>query len=254
MTRDPSTRAGPPTTTFDPARDRGVVFVDADDTLWENNRYFLAVIREWTRFMAGMGIDAELARDTLEACEDRNIPVTGYGSRAFVHSLRDAFADLAPEPGPTAAARFAHLCLWCERGIGDHPILLLPQVESGLSRLTTHHLVVILTKGDPTEQRGKVARSGLADVVHGTIVAPEKHAGTYAEACERLAVPARRAWMIGNSPRSDVNPAREAGLRTILVPHESPWHRDLAPPLDDGPPTWTATSFGHAVDLVLGSE
>ena len=30
-------------------------------------------------------------------------------------------------------------------------------------------------------------------------------------------------WMIGNSPKSDVNPALEAGLNAVFVPHAHTW-------------------------------
>lgn len=251
MERDPpSVPDVPEPTPSAPDDRREVVFVDADDTLWENNRYFLAVIREWTRFMTGLGVGPERATAELEACEDRNIPRTGYGSAPFAASLTDAFERLVPEPDPTTQGRFEHLRWWCERGIRDHPILLLAGVETGLARLAESRRVVVLTKGRDGEQRAKVARSGLLPLLDGTLVVPEKRTTTYVEACRRLAVPVERAWMIGNSPRSDVNPARTAGLRTVLVPHEAPWHRDLAAPLASGPPTYVVDDFGGAVEIV----
>ena len=32
-----------------------------------------------------------------------------------------------------------------------------------------------------------------------------------------------RTWMIGNSPKSDINPALAAGLNAVFVPHAHTW-------------------------------
>ena len=86
----------------------GIVFVDADDTLWENYRYFERVIDDWKRVLARHGVQPALAEARLHAVEDRNIPVTGYGAAPFVRSVVEAFHELVPHADHATRDDVAH--------------------------------------------------------------------------------------------------------------------------------------------------
>jgi putative hydrolase of the HAD superfamily len=231
---------------------RGVVFVDADDTLWENNRWFTRVIDDWAAFVAARGADRETALLALHEEEDRHIPIHGYGARPFVHSLRTAFARVVAAPSEGDLVEFERLARASEESIREHPIDLLPGVDEGLTRLAeTATRMVVLTKGQPDEQEAKVARSGLARHFEAVRVVPEKDVVTYVAAAAALDAPVEACWMVGNSPRSDINPARRAGMRTVHVPHAAPWHRELAPLAAEGPPTHVATTFADVPAILL---
>ncbi|MCE9638148.1 MAG: HAD hydrolase-like protein [Planctomycetes bacterium] len=229
-----------------------LVLVDADDTLWENYRHFVRVLDAWAQFMESCGVDTVRATAALESCEDRNIPRTGYGAAPFVASLREAYAELRPGAPRGEAGAFGDLALWAEDAIRSHPIELLPGVAEALTAMAPRARLVVFTKGDEAEQTAKVERSGLASLFHGVRVVPEKHSGAYAQECERRQTEPRMAWMVGNSARSDVNPARRAGMLTVHVPHPAPWHRDEEPLEPVGPPTLVARTFADVPHLVLG--
>ena len=40
---------------------------------------------------------------------------------------------------------------------------------------------------------------------------------------EKYGLVREQTWMIGNSPKSDINPALEAGLHAVFVPHNNTW-------------------------------
>jgi len=236
-----------------PESDDSVVFVDADDTLWENNRWFTDVIDRWVELLMGLGVDGGAALLTLHEEEDRNIPYHGYGARPFVVSLRSAFARLVPEP--TADARLAvnAFAVEAENDIRGHPIDLLPGVVLGLTEMRRADLrLVLLTKGQADEQTAKFERSGLSEFFESVRVVDEKDVVTYVAAARVVGVDAARCWMVGNSPRSDVNPAREAGMRTVHIPHQAPWHRELAPLATVGPPTLVVRTFAEVPRAILG--
>lgn len=231
--------------------ERGIVFVDADDTLWENYRWFEAVLAEWTDVLARHGVDRALATRTLHETEDRNIPVTGYGAAPFVRSVVEAFHLLVPHAGHATRDDVAHFAKRAEATIRSQPIELLPGVADAIPLLARHARVVVMTKGQEDEQLAKVGRSGLAAHFHAVHVVPEKHPEAYRDAVARYGVRASDCWMVGNSPSSDIRPALEAGLAAIHVPHASPWHRDLGP-LD--PRAATARTFADVPALVLGTR
>ena len=227
----------------------GIVFVDADDTLWENYRWFEAVLAEWTDVLARHGVDAALAARTLHETEDRNIPVTGYGAAPFVRSVVEAFHLLVRDADHETRNDVAHFAKRAEATIRAHPIELLPGVADAVPLLARHARVVVMTKGQEDEQLAKVERSGLAAHFHGVRVVVEKTADSYRDAVAHFGVRAADCWMVGNSPSSDIQPALEAGLAAVHVPHASPWHRDLGP-LD--PRARAARTFADVPAIVLG--
>ena len=236
------------------ASDRPLVLVDADDTLWENYRFFADVIDAWARWMNDRGVETTRAVAALEACEDRNIPRTGYGAAPFVASLRDAWVELLPDDDraerATEDADFHTFARWAEQTIRNHPIVVLPVVADALAAMAPRARLVLFTKGREDEQLAKFERSGLARHFVAARVVADKHADVFVEECARHGAAPAASWMIGNSARSDVNPARRAGMRTVHVPHASPWHRDEEPLLASGLPTLVARSFADVPRLI----
>jgi putative hydrolase of the HAD superfamily len=224
-----------------------IVLLDADDTLWENYRWFVAVIDEWTSMLARHGVDADRARATLHEVEDRNIPTTGYGAAPFVRSVVEAFHLLVPDADHATRDDVAHFAKRAEATIRGHPIDLLPGVLEALPVLAARGPIVVLTKGQADEQIAKVERSGLARWIGEVRVVAEKDPAAYAAAVRAIGATAERCWMVGNSVTSDVNPAIAAGLRAIHVPHPAPWHRDVGA-LD--PRALVAATFADVPRLV----
>lgn len=228
------------------ARDR-VVFVDADDTLWENYRWFRAVIDEWKQVLARHGVAPAAAEAALHAVEDRNIPRTGYGAAPFVRSAVEAFHLLVPHADRATREDVAGFARRAEATIRSHAIELLPGVAGGVPRLAALGRLVVLTKGQDDEQVAKFERSGLARWFEGVRVVREKDVAAYLGACEAWSADPTRSFMVGNSVTSDVNPAARAGLRAVHVPHPAPWHRDEGAP---DPRALRVRSFAEVPDAI----
>jgi putative hydrolase of the HAD superfamily len=92
-----------------------------------------------------------------------------------------------------------------------------------MPELAARHRCILVTKGDPTEQRGKLERSGLEPHFSAIEVLPEKHEDAYRALAVHHACDAPTTWMIGNSPKSDINPALAAGLNAVFIPHDFTW-------------------------------
>lgn len=195
------------------------LFIDADDTLWENNIYFEAVVHRYCDRLALCGIAPAVARDTLLGIERIRTKSHGYGIGNFADAMREARRRLL---GTIDAEEMAAIEEDCA-GIRRVAMELLPGVARTLRELCGRHRVILLTKGDPDDQLAKVHRSGLRRFLHSVDVVKEKDAATYRDAIARHGVRPDAAWMIGNSPRSDVLPAIEAGLGAVFVPHPATW-------------------------------
>ena len=205
---------------------------DADDTLWENNVLFERVIDDFLEWLAHPTLDRVDTRAVLDDIERANVLVHGYGAASFLRSLHDCFERLRERPAtPGERAEIDALVA----ALANHEIELVPGVSETLAELGTRHELLLLTKGQVDEQQRKIDASNLAHHFSGVHIVAEKRASTYRElAAERGLVPAS-TWMIGNSPRSDILPAREAGMNAVFIPNAYTWvleNDDL--PEDDG--------------------
>jgi putative hydrolase of the HAD superfamily len=196
------------------------LLIDADDTLWENNIYFERAIGRFISFLNHHEFSAEQVREVLNDVERECIVKHGYGLHSFAHALVDTFERLSIEPAtPELRAQihsFAHT-------IADHPVQLLPEVPETLQYLSQRHHLILMTKGAIAEQTGKVERSGLKEYFAAIEIVAEKDPAAYADVVEKHDLEPDTTWMVGNSPKSDINPALAAGLHAIFVPHGNTW-------------------------------
>lgn len=195
------------------------LLVDADDTLWENCAYFMHAIQQFLSRMESRGHDRDEVHRRLLENEARRTRVHGYGSRNFARSLQEVLAAIEGEADADLAQEFEELGEW----IHDHPIEVFPGVAETLRALGQRHELLLVTKGADVEQHGKVKRSGLADYFRAIEVLTEKHPEAFRDVLARHQLSVDATWMIGNSPRSDINPAQAVGLRTVFIPHHTTW-------------------------------
>jgi putative hydrolase of the HAD superfamily len=196
------------------------LLIDADDTLWENNIYFERVIARFISFLNHHEFSPEQVRGVLNDVERECIGTHGYGLHSFAHALMNTFERLSLNP---VTAEMNEQIRSFANTIADHPIELLPEVIETLQYLSPRHRLFLLTKGAIAEQSGKIKRSGLKDYFVATEIVAEKDAAAYHRIVEKYELDADSTWMIGNSPKSDINPALAAGLHAVFVPHGNTW-------------------------------
>ena len=206
------------------------LLIDADDTLWENNVYFERAIADFISFLNHREYTAQQVRQVLNDVELDCIVRHGYGLHSFVHALVDTFEQLAVEPLTPAVHQ---TILGFAQVIADKPVEVLPGVPETLEYLTGRHHLILMTKGNVTEQMGKIERSGLKHFFAANEIVSEKDPGTYSATVDKYGLARDDTWMVGNSPKSDINPALAAGLNAVFVPHDMTWileHEEVAPP------------------------
>ena len=207
-----------------------VLIFDADDTLWENNIYFEHAFDDFVEFLDHSSLTSAQVREVLNEIELVNSKIHGYGSINFGRNLQQAYQHLAErEIGPDD---LEHVMALAER-ILRQPVELIDGVEETLADLTQRHRLAVFTKGHPDEQRMKVDRSGLGRYFSHTAIVKEKDSPAYLHLIREQGFEPSSSWMIGNSPKSDINPALEAGLGAVLVPHARTWvleHQELRAP------------------------
>jgi putative hydrolase of the HAD superfamily len=201
---------------------------DADDTLWDSNIHFLEAFDSFAVAVenSGLGLSRIKIQEAVRRAEIHLIKSLGYGRRPYVMALHHAAEDLAPSD--------SNLRDEIER-IGacliERDCALLPDVEPTLRELSQRHRLLMFTKGQRDEQLRKLARSGLAPLFDRVETPREKDVDAYRRLVRDADLNPSATFMIGNSPRSDINPAVRAGLRAVYIPHPHTWeleHEEIA--------------------------
>ena len=201
-----------------------LICLDADDTLWSHESFFQDAARRYRDLLEPFAEPHRIEARLMEA-EDRNLHIYGYGVKGFTLSMMETALEIAGEALPAAVVKQV---LDIGRDLMRHPIAPLPGVEKTLPLLAARGRLVLVTKGDLFHQESKLAASGLGEHFAGVEIVSEKTAGTYARIFARYDAAPARAVMAGNSLRSDVWPALEAGAFAVHIPHEFEWARERA--------------------------
>ncbi len=196
------------------------LLIDADDTLWENNIYFEMVTDRYFSFMEDLGFKPETVRSNLNEIERKNIQIHGYGTENFVNALKETLKCLA---GPSMAVNYLW---WIDEAaslILDHPVELISGVAECLEVLSQLHRTILFTKGNLREQKRKIEASGLLRFFSAIEIAREKDRESFLDLLHRHQLVKEQTWMIGNSPKSDINPAIAVGMNAVYIPHARTW-------------------------------
>jgi putative hydrolase of the HAD superfamily len=196
-----------------------LVALDADDTLWHNEPLYTGT-REQLRALLARYEPQGALDDRLYEVERRNLEHFGYGVKGFVLSMIETAIEMTD--ARIEAADVQAILEWGRQMLAS-PVKLLEGVHDAVGQLANEYPLILVTKGDLLHQETKLARSGLGGYFTGIEIVSEKDAHVYRRIMQRYAVPAERFVMVGNSLRSDVLPALEAGAHAVHVPYDISW-------------------------------
>jgi len=201
------------------AQNLTTIAFDADDTLWQNERFFKLTQERFAELLRDF-VEGHHLMDHLLAAEKRNLGHYGFGIKGFMLSMIETAIDVTD--GKVPASVISEL-ISAGREMLEHPIELLPHAREAVAEIATSHRVLLITKGDLLDQERKLAQSGLGDLFDGVEIVSDKTSMVYTNIFERRGDGANRSLMAGNSLRSDVHPVLAAGGWGVYVPHDLTW-------------------------------
>lgn len=208
-----------------------VVGFDADDTLWRSEDYFQEAEARFAELVAPYVPDGIDALDSLHAIESDNVPISGYGVKAFALSMVQSAVTATGGTIPAAVigdlVDHAHEMLM-------HPVDLLPGVPETLAAVGRTHRLVLITKGDLVHQTRKVRTSGLEHHFERVEVVLDKDAATYRRLLDEWDIDPATFLFVGNSVRSDMLPVVEIGAHGVHVPYHVTWGHEVVHDHDGG--------------------
>jgi putative hydrolase of the HAD superfamily len=224
---------------------------DADDTLWENNIYYINV----TNSLSGIAQEAGLSEEDFDKrfynLEHKMVAEHGYGSEIFIRIIRTFFqsnSEMTQLGG--SAERVERIISEFNHHKQSGPVLF-PGVQDTICMLTERYNLYVLTKGNYEEQLSKIKRSGLGKYFKEYFIEPEKDDSTFQRLIRDHEWDAKKICMIGNSPRSDINPALRSGLVAVYIPYAHTWKLDNEDVLSGHSQLHTVGQFSELRDLLL---
>jgi putative hydrolase of the HAD superfamily len=219
---------------------------DADDTLWRHGDFYLLAEQRLTGLLADFAAPEDVLQ-RLRRIELANLPLYGFGVKGFTLSMIETSIEAA---GGRASAALIGEIVANGRELLRHPIELLPHVRETLATLADAFRLILITRGDLFDQERKLAQSGLVAFFDAVEIVSDKNASTYARVFARSADGPKYAMMVGNSMKSDVAPALEAGCWGVHVPHTVAWAVEHAEPPFDAARFKRLEHLGQLVDVI----
>lgn len=200
-----------------------LIAFDADDTLWVNEYHYRKAEERYAQLMS-LWCDKKTAIDVLLRIEKDNLPLLGYGSKAFIISLVESGIEISQ--GNLLNEEIEALIQIGKETIGQE-IELLPNVNCVLETLHGKYPLLLATKGDLKEQESKVERSGLKKYFNHIEIMSEKNNDNYLNIISKLGIKPENFLMIGNSFKSDILPVLEIGGNAIYIPAAITWAHEI---------------------------
>ena len=220
-----------------------ILGIDADDTLWQNEEFFRMVQDRFADMLAAYMPPDPLHKHLL-AAERRNLGRYGYGIKGFMLSMVETAIDVSQAQVP---AHVIHDIVRMGQDMLSHPIHLLPGVADCLPQLADTYKLVLITKGDLLHQEQKLAQSGLGGFFNDVHIVSEKQVNTYSKI---FGTDVKTAAMVGNSIKSDIVPALDAGAAAIHIPARYEWAMEKAVEPTSHPRFFKAREFKNVCDLL----
>ena len=207
---------------------------DGDDTLWKSQDFYDAAQAEFERII-GRYVDLADARvhERLLAIEASNIHVFGYGAKGMTLSMIEAaIAMTDARISATDLQRIVDLGV----AVLEHPVELLPGIVDAVAEVAKEFTLLLVTKGDLFHQEAKIAKSGLGDWFHRIEIVSEKDVPTYRRVLDEVGIRPDQFLMIGNSPKSDIEPVLALGASAVYVPYHLLWAMEQGQGFDASSP------------------
>lgn len=224
-----------------------VIGFDADDTLWVNETYFREAEAAFCELLSPYEtpnkIDQELFKNEIA-----NLPLYGYGIKAFVLSMVETALELSNN---SVSNETMEKILKIGKDMLEKPVELLDGVETVLKTLSEKYRLILATKGDLLDQERKLEKSGLTKYFHHIEVLSDKKEPNYSKLLNHLDIKPEAFLMIGNSLKSDILPLVNINAHAIHVPFHTTWaHEEVKASETNGKNYKTVKSLHEVLPLL----
>lgn len=226
----------------------GVIF-DGDDTLWETQPFYTEAKRAFYSEMSRLGFNAAEVQAMFENTDKTNVESLGFSKHRFPTSMAQTYRSFCEKH-----------CLDFESAIEDkirrigyevfskRPVII-DGAEQVLAHLRPHYKLILATKGDTEVQQAKIDSSGLSRFFDVIFILEHKTERELRQVIETCNLDVQKSWLVGNSLKSDINPAHRVGLKAIWIPYDTWGYEEDRQP--DSPDIFKSTSLQGALKILM---
>lgn len=225
------------------------IIFDADDTLWENNIYYLRAANDFFNLVEKQGINRLEAEKAFDELELKVVEKMGYGSINFIFILEELYRKLKIS-GKHNKEKLTSIIAEFNSHKHNKPSLFSDVTET-LEQLSYDYNLYILTKGDQEEQELKIIKSGLSCYFKKYFILNEKNDSAYVNLIKANNWIPHETCMVGNSPKSDINPALRNNMYVIHIPYKNTWKVDIEPIINKNGKYKKINNFKELKDIFL---
>jgi putative hydrolase of the HAD superfamily len=196
-----------------------IIGFDADDTLWVNETYFREAETEFCNLMSEYETPNKTDQELFKM-EMKNLPIYGYGVKAFVLSMVEMALEIS---NGNVSQKKIQAILNIGKVMLEKPVELLEGVDEVLKALSKKYRIILATKGDLLDQERKLEKSGLTEYFHHIEVMSDKKEGNYIKLLKHLDIEPSEFLMVGNSLKSDILPLVQLKAHAVHIPFHTTW-------------------------------
>lgn len=204
-----------------------IVILDGDDTLWRTMPLYTAAKRRFLALTAELGFESRCIEKEFEARDIRNVSSWGFTVERFRRSMVETYAEFSRKKGKEPTLRTEERISRIATAVVRNKTRPVPKAKAVLRRLHNHCRLVLLTKGEYALQERRVTESGFREFFELVLIVEHKNAETFRQVLAEFRAKARDAWSVGDSLRSDIKPALDAGLNAVWIP-QATWGYEAA--------------------------
>lgn len=207
------------------------VIFDFDDTLVATNHLFDQARLELFAALRQLGCEQEGQwPDFLAQADEANVAEQGFLSKdCFPRAIGQTYRHFAAASGLPVRDSLAEELEQIGWRVYAATPALIEGAEEVLQALRERARLFLLTQGDAQIQLNRIQASGLLPYFRQCYVVQTKDQAAYERLIATEDIDRRRSWMVGNSLRSDINPALAAGLRAAHFTRPAWSYEDVEP-------------------------
>lgn len=229
------------------ARGKRWVLFDGDNTLWHIEALYNRARQDLVRYVAQFGAAANEI-EAFQRLEDKRLfAKLGYSSERFATSFERTVGRFLTGATPEQLQYARRLALW----VHEQPAEIDPDAAEVLSALRGSHNLALITAGERWVQERRLAGFRYTGSFDAVRIVERKTAALFGELAASLGIDVAASWVVGDSLRSDIVPALDAGLNAILIANLN-WievERDAIRPKD----LRVVDRLGDILPIIIGS-
>ena len=229
------------------------LFFDGDDTLWKMQDAYDEAKLLFSRLLNSIGIPDRNVIHELDALDAQRVAVRGFTNERFLESMLILYAQLSTKYGLPWQTQV-------EKEIQNISLLLYRPPElfedtlSTLNSLEGKFQLYLYSAGNPRVQKTKINHLKLLKYFKKVYIVNRKNEDILQRIIRKEALSPERAWIIGNSLRSDIIPAIGIGLNAIYIPRGDWKYDEEAKGVDGENRYYTVNTLSEAASIIIKSK